>query len=113
MAMELRMCVEDRDTYGGPEWVLFDLDSLVDVPCNVLEEWENLTGFTITDLWSTEQRKTRGIRMMLWIARRQAGMLDKWEDFNPRVLRLDTKVPEVGDDTVPPEPSSESSEGTG
>lgn len=106
----LRMCPADRDAYGGPEWVVFDPDALAELPGSKLEEIETTTGFRIAWFWIPSLRiSARGQRAALWVARKMAGLVDEWDQFDPRILLADAEpVPDQptaagpGDDEDPP-----------
>lgn len=84
-----RMCDADRELFGGPEWLKFDVAALYDAPAAVLEAYERELGFSLfrllTELESFSARSTRGA---LWIALKDAGVdyLD-YATFDPKPLR--------------------------
>ncbi len=104
-----RLCPDDREKYGGPEWVVFDPDALVDLPGSELEQMEVATGFRIAWFWLPSLRiSARGQRAALWIARRQAGLVDDWNEFDPKILAADAVIVTddagaEGGDADPPE----------
>lgn len=108
MKTSLRMCQEDRDRYGGPEWIVFDFDALANLRALELEEIEETTGFRLVGFYVADLRVSiRGQRTALWIARRQAGLVDDWDTFDPLILQVESRPAaedgEVGD---PPDPAS-------
>lgn len=96
--IRLRMCEADRDAYGDPPkaedgWVTFDPEALAELPASKLEDVETTTGFRIAYFWMPSQRiSARGQRAALWIARMQAGAVDEWSSFDPRVLQVETEI---------------------
>lgn len=111
MNSSFRMCQEDRDRFGGPEWVTFDMDALADLRAAELEEIEETTGFRLVWFYVVDRRVSiRGQRAALWIARRQAGLVDDWDKFDPLILQVEPRpVPSKADDADPPDPASETS----
>ncbi len=90
---KFRLCPADREAYGGPEWVVFDPDALVDLPGSELEQMETATGFRIAWFWLPSLRiSARGQRAALWVARRQAGLGDDWNDCDPKILAADAVI---------------------
>lgn len=102
-----RLTPEDREKYGGPEWVEYSLDKAVDLPVELLEEIEVATGYTI--LVSLPQALLGGglkaVRAALWLSRHIAGVHEPaFAEFKPKVLAADMEWvdPEPGTDAVPP-----------
>jgi hypothetical protein len=85
----LRMSEADRATYGGPEWVTFDIEALMDTPASTLSDWEWQTGvalwLAITELVG---RSARAVRVALWIGLIRAGVSRPFADFDPATLRV-------------------------
>lgn len=108
------MCDADRERYGGPEWVSFDVDALQDMPASALHEIEAAMDMTIAEiLVLRDRRSARSLRAQVFIARRLAGVDEKWDDFDPAVLRLravtdlaDTQDDPGKDEAPPPSPDS-------
>jgi len=101
----IRLCKEDRERYGGPEWVEFDHDTLANCEAGFLERFEDATGMTITEFGDALNRgSVKSLRAMVWVARSLAGCEDPWPTFQPRVLRMD--VEGLGDDDAPPAPTN-------
>lgn len=108
-----RLCQQDRDAYGDPPgmdgWVTFDPDQLAELPCTELEAIESATGFRVAAFWVPGQRvSARGQRAALWIARRMAGLVDVFDEFDPRILLVESEIVKTpdGDDADPPVSSS-------
>ncbi len=116
--LRIRLCETDRDSYGGPEWVVLDTDALLDLPASELEQIEMTIGSALAPyLAFVERADARQARAMLarmrrvcvWLARRQAGLVDEWDKFDPRVLRAGFELVEGADVVPPAEPSPLSS----
>lgn len=111
-----RLCRLDRDAYGDPPgsdgWVVFDPDQLAELPCTELEHIEAQTGFLVASFWAPSRRvSARGQRAALWIARRQAGLVDVFNEFDPRILLVESEAvdePAEAGDADPPVSSSPS-----
>lgn len=108
-ALRLRMCAADQKRYGGPEWVDYRYDEVIDLPFDEVTTVEDTIGFSMARLSGVERPRytARGLRAMLWIARRMAGESDDWVGFKPNVQRLDVLpvFDEAGDAGDPPDPS--------
>lgn len=82
----IRMCDEDRATYGGPEWVEIDMSALLDESTGLLEQIEENFGLTPGEfLVQTSRGGMRATRAMVWTARFKAGCKDDPRTFRPRV----------------------------
>lgn len=96
----LRMGDADRERYGGPEWVPFDIGALFDAPARELEAYEAATGvamFLVLTEFATHG--ARATRAALWIARRRAGVTgERWDDFDPRPLQVVRRLRPPGED---------------
>lgn len=92
VAVWYRMCDEDRDRFGGPEWLKFDVDALYNAPASELEEYEKVLGCSLfrllTELESFSARSTRGA---LWIALKGAGVDVDYATFDPKPLRANRR----------------------
>lgn len=101
----LSMCEQDRDKYGGPEWLGLNLEKFVDdTPAGELEQIEDLTNVVV--MWAVENpAAARSVRLWLWLGLRKAGVEIPWAEFTPRTLRVEWEPGDV----VPPagDPSSE------
>ncbi|WP_427422657.1 hypothetical protein [Lysinibacillus fusiformis] len=120
MSMRLRMAPEDRETYGGPEWLDddastealsdLDLDTLMEIEAGVKAELSmTLNRLTGTSFVNWEIPHLRG---RLWLALRAAGVEVDLDDFKPaKILRTVLEVPKRGGDDADP-PASEADSGT-
>ncbi|GGK32178.1 hypothetical protein GCM10010124_26220 [Pilimelia terevasa] len=107
----IRMCDADRETYGGPEWLGFNLATLTDdTDLGELEAIEAATD-TVLAVAVAEPAGVRAIRLWLWIGLRNAGVNVEWAKFRPKVLRVaweagDALPPDGGPPSTDPSPSS-------
>jgi hypothetical protein len=98
-----RLCEQDRAEYGGPEWVTFDMDVLAGARGRELERIEKELGHPIGMVVAAlnGDGTAIGIRALVWLARRQAGLKTPFADFDIRTLRVDAEIvpdaPEVVD----------------
>ncbi len=100
-----RLCDEDQQEYGGPEWVALDWDALVSSRARDLERIEKETGYPIVRLieaWR-EGGTALGIRLLVWVARRQNGLRTEFKDFQIRSLQVDSEF--VADDAGQADPA--------
>ncbi|MDG4784360.1 hypothetical protein O7626_00170 [Micromonospora sp. WMMD1102] len=124
MIIELRMCDEDREVLGGPEWVQLDTERVMDTPARDLIRWESECGYPIEQAMA-DIRDSRppaaSTLVLLWLARKQGGDLSggQLDDGRPepysrlasvRTLRVsirrardDEPAPEAEADAIPPE----------
>lgn len=78
-SIEVRLSDEDREKYGGPEWVRLDLDKLWRTPSSQLERWEEQLGGTRSISMAvglTYRGRTAPAwakRCVAWLARKQSG----------------------------------------
>lgn len=98
-----RLSAEDREKYGGPEWVEYQLTKAVDLEVDLLEQIEDATGYTI--LIGLPEALSRGslkaARAAVWLARHIAGIHEPaFAAFKPNMLTADFKWV---DDADPPE----------
>lgn len=108
--IRFRMCDEDRDAYGGPEWVTFDRERFKHLPGSELMAFEAATGFPLTGYFDDRIDSAHGQRARLWVARRMAGLVDDWDKFDPRILLVDMEIVKGGDAGPPDGPSGTGSE---
>lgn len=107
--VKFRLCEEDRETYGGPEWVEFSVELLADQPSDFCEQIEDTLGWTVGDLGTQLIRaSTRSLRAAIWIGRRIAGCDDDWASFKPKVWKAEQ---DDGEDDVPLADTGTSSSG--
>lgn len=90
----LRMGDDDRNRYGGPEWVVFDVAELYHTPATVLEAYEREIGFPIfLLLHEFNTYGARATRAALFIGRRRAGVKrdggdEIWSEFDPKTIQV-------------------------
>lgn len=109
-----RMCDEDREAYGGPEWGTLDVERLMDSRAGWLERIERSAGGYPVERMLVELQtpfpSARATRMAMWLGRKQTGDAtlktpdgrpESWDSFNPKTLRV--KMTEE----APPEPEPE------
>lgn len=102
---EFRLDDADRDTYGGPEWTVFDMDKVVDLPVDLLEQVEDATGYTLLVGFpdALGRGSLKAVRAAVWLARHCAGIHEPtFEQFKPNMLKATTRDPEPAVDAVPP-----------
>lgn len=108
----LRMGDDDRERYGGPEWVRFDVAELYNAPASLLAAYEAEIGFAIH--WVLREYASygaRAVRAALFIARRRAGVQrdgrdERWSEFDPRTNQVKHRDEPPADATpTTPEPS--------
>lgn len=103
-----RLSDEDREKYGGPEWVEYQLTKAVDLPVDVLEKIEDATGYTILVTLPDALGKgsLRATRAAVWLARHIAGVPEpSFAEFQPSMLAADFEWvddPDPGGDADPP-----------
>jgi hypothetical protein len=84
--MYLQLCESDRERYGGPEWVDFDADGLLDTPASKVAEYEKEMGVSLISVLSDRYSAT-SLRVQAWLARKMAGVTEAYADFDPLILR--------------------------
>lgn len=115
--MLLRLGPEDAAKYpDGDKWFAWDKDALLDLPASELVSYEDaMGGYTVGQLLvGIRQNSTLAMRAVYFIARRQAGVLEKWENFDPKVWKAEFKLADPGSDEqaeddpppFPPAPAS-------
>lgn len=114
MLVRLRMSDADRDEYGGPEWVEYDHAQVEDMRASERIAVESTIGMSIPrliDALAEDRPGAHAVKGLLWLARRQAGLVDDWDMFDPHVAprHLTIRqhvVPVEGGDAAPPGSSS-------
>lgn len=99
-----RLSPEDRERYGGPEWVEFDMSRAVELPVEVLEGIEEATGYTfLVELpRGLDRGALKAVRAGLWLARRIAGIHEPaFADFKPNMLTADVEWVDPADADPP------------
>jgi hypothetical protein len=94
----LRISDEDREKFGGPEWVVFDAAAMFHMPSSELEALEQAMpvplAIIIANMMTKDALYALFTRCLVFAARRQAGVLgrdgqpERWEDFNPTTLQV-------------------------
>lgn len=111
MATSFRLCDEDRERWGGPEWVTFDENDLDDCDSVILSEYEASMGvqFAALYLYDVPRNTIRWQAAQVWLARRLAGVdTPDLVDFRIKIRKVERKDVPAGDDAVPPDSSSPS-----
>jgi hypothetical protein len=99
-----RLSDEDREKYGGPEWVDYRLTKAVDLDTELLEQIEDATGYTIlvTLPVALESGSAKATRAAIWLARHIAGVHEPpFHAFKPKILACDFE--QVVEDADPPD----------
>lgn len=111
--LELRLGDADRARYGGPEWLPFDVDQVMDTPADRLEDIEDEIGRSMEHIIDEMGRETaRARRACAWLALAQSGVNVPWAEFVPATMRIRTRAVPDGDGDVDP-PVLSSSDGSG
>lgn len=93
--LHLSLCAADREAHGGPEWVTFDPDYLAEQPADVIiglerearaAEGERVALLPL--LLDPTNMEGIALKAKLILARRQAGCVDVWGKFQPRIAAL-------------------------
>lgn len=76
VAVELRLCDEDREKFGGPEWVRFDEKDLDDLDLEVLNRFESELNVSLDFLLLVDKPSStvRWKAAMVWMGRQIAGV---------------------------------------
>lgn len=103
--LRMSMCAADREAHGGPEWVTFDPDYFADLPADViiaLEREARIAEGTLVALLPLLLDPTSfdglAVKAKLILARRQAGCVDAWAKFQPRIAALRFRTEPVFED---------------
>lgn len=94
----LRLGPEDAEKYpDGDKWFEWDKTTLLNLPASELAAYEDaMGGYTIGQLIiGIAQQSTLAMRAVFFLARRQGGVQEKWQHFNPCVW---TAVFKLADD---------------
>lgn len=105
MAVEVRLCDEDREQFGGPEWWVFDLTPLNELKTERLTELEREMGMSIWQLRNVEipRSTARAMKASCWLPRELSGddeLRFEWDDFDIWPLKVDSRP--VGGGALPP-----------
>jgi hypothetical protein len=125
------MTAEDRDQYGGPEWLDFDAavgwlddlgyDQLVDIEAQLQAALDGKTGGEeITLLWVIYQLKAKtrfatslaALRVRLWLALLAAGVDLRLADFTPHAFGTAWETPPAKEKKGDPPAGTPDSSGT-
>lgn len=76
-SIEVRLCDEDRERFGGPEWTSLDMDRLLDSPAHMLARWEReMGGYAIMRALvecGDPYPPAKAVQAVTWLARKQHG----------------------------------------
>jgi hypothetical protein len=119
MATKFRLCDEDREKFGGPEWVTLDIKVLDDLPLSVLRPIEEQVkafcdnkSLLVVLAYELGGGTMLGKAVATWVARQLEGhaepALDKF-DVKPRKIELEEVKPNGVTDPPSPESSETSS----
>jgi hypothetical protein len=116
IVIEMRLCDQDRERYGGPEWMRLDVDKLLDLPARQLRRYEGQTGYPIEraiDQAGPGMPAVAG-QVLVWLARKQNGLhrntptgeaepFDALDDLKTMRMAMRRAADEQpGDDADPP-----------
>ena len=109
MKVSFRLSDDDRERYGGDEWVSLDTDGLADLGYDRLNALEKdirrEEDTSIPRILAIEWPRTTmlGYRALSWIARQAAG-LDKpdWKGYKPDIINATFRIDRGGDGGDPP-----------
>ena len=105
-----RLSDEDREKFGGPEWVIFDRRKLFELPASELMALEASIGLTIGEFLTASMRgSTLGTKATIFIARKWAGIKESFSEFDPRIFLCDSE-PVGEEEPDPTKPSTDGSE---
>src|SRR5687767_7310287 len=106
----LRLHEDDHERYGAGPW-RYDEAALVRLPYGELVEIEAAIGMGLPVLmYRMRKGFTDATRAAVWLARRQSGISEPLDGFEPLVTLVMSEV--AGDDADPPAPASDSSSST-
>jgi hypothetical protein len=104
LKQRIRLCDEDRQVYGGPEWLVYDQAIYDDMTHSQLNQLESAMGFSMTWLRTIGIRtgSSEGIKARAWLARQAAGNLadPSYEAFDIRPLKVTFEAAPLGG-TIP------------
>ena len=81
------MCDDDRERYGGPEWVEIAHVELLDEETGLLEQVEDVFDIPAgVFLRKLSGGSLRALRAVIWLARAKAGCQDDPRTFRPKVM---------------------------
>jgi hypothetical protein len=106
--IRVRLGDKDRPEYErGDEWFPADLllSNLDDLAWDDIDQVEQEYGQPIS---MVRVGTVRHLRLMMWVARRRAGIVEPFARFKPVVQRFEYDGPVEGGDADPPDPSDPS-----
>lgn len=105
--LKFRLSEEDRKEYASkPEtddWFVFDEKALLRMRASHLVLIESLMdGYTIAQMTiGVRNRSSSAMRAVMFIARHQAGIRERWEDFDPQIWAAEFDSVEDDNEPVP------------
>lgn len=109
MAVLMRLCDEDLESFPGPEWVRFDEADLDDLSFKTLHEFEVKLDTTIEFLLLVDKtaRTTKWTAARAWMARKLAGVdTPDFDDFDIKPRKVQIK-----DEPAAEQPGQDGDEG--
>lgn len=101
-AMRFKLAPEDQATYNAPDWYEFSVDMLSRKKASFCEEIEAEIGMSIPSFSNLlESQRTRGVRIMLWVGLKMAGIDVKFADFDPIVWGFEQAGGDPADPLAP------------
>ncbi|EXG80024.1 hypothetical protein [Cryptosporangium arvum] len=98
MSIRFSLDTADRAHFGGPEWLTLDVEQLAGAPAFELEAIEKELGHPIRLVIGAleGQASALGLRALIWLAYRQAGLRTPFGEFNIHTLKARSEtVPDV------------------
>ncbi|MEO3923014.1 hypothetical protein ABGB07_03910 [Micromonosporaceae bacterium B7E4] len=107
--MRFQLHPDDHERYGDGSW-LYDEAALVRLPIKELVQIESSVGPLTNVMHRLRLDYTDARLAVVWIARRQAGIVESFDSFEPLISLATVSAPE--EDADPPAPGSDSSPST-
>lgn len=120
LTQRIRLGDEDRQIYGGPEWLVYDEAVYDDMPASQLKKLEDAMGFSMA--WLRQRGiptgSAEGIQARAWLARQAAEGLAEptYQAFDIRPMKvtfeagpLAETTPDASSGSSPNEPSGKRS----
>jgi hypothetical protein len=107
--MRFQLHPDDHERYGDGSWV-YDEAAILRLPARELINLEAAVGPITTVLSRFREDYTDAKLAVVWIARRQAGIVEDFDTFEPLISLVTVSMPEV--DADPPDLGSASSPNT-
>lgn len=108
-AIRFTLHPDDHDKYGDGSWV-YDESAILRLPVKELVEIEASVGPITTVLSRFREDYTDAKLAAVWVARRQAGIVEPLDGFEPLISLVSVSMPEV--DAGPPDLGSTSTPST-